>query len=199
MTSLDQMKEASIRRIKGPTILLGSGTYFDFEAPETTELTIEDVAFGLAFACRFAGQCVSSRTGKRVFYSVAEHCVRMSEVAPPELAFDALMHELGEATCGDMTGPLRSICPDYKRTEKRCEAAGIARFGVKMTDPAAIKLLDLRMLATERRDLMRWGGEDWQWVNGAKPFDFEIVPWSPPELAAEIFLDRYYELSGVAR
>ncbi len=196
MTDLQAMKDASIRRIKGPTILLGSGTYFDFESPETSELTIEDVAYGLAFACRFAGQCVSRLTGKRVYYSVAEHCVRMSYAAEPRLAIQALMHELGESTCGDMTGPLKSICPDYKSVEKRCEAAALQSFGIEKTDPDEIKLLDLRMLATERRDLMRWNGEEWDWTKGAQPFEFDIIPWSPPELAAERFLDRYWELTA---
>jgi hypothetical protein len=105
------------------------------------------------------------------------------------------MHELGEPVCGDMTGPLKSICPDYKTVEKRCEAAIARKFGVVINDPDAIKLLDLRMLATERRDLMRWSGEEWTWVNGAQPFDFEIVPWDP-EPAARAFLSRYHELAG---
>lgn len=195
MNDIEQMKVASIRRIKGPTILLGSGTYFDFEDPETSEITIEDVAYGLGYTCRFAGQCWSRILGRRVFYSVAEHCVRMSRAAPPELQFQALMHELGEPVCGDMTGPLKSICPDYKAVEKRCEAAIAAKFGVVMNDPDAIKHLDLRMLATERRDLMRWSGEDWAWTKGAEPFDFEIIPWSP-EAAARAFLTRYKELAG---
>jgi len=195
MSDIEQMKAASIRRIKGPTILLGSGSYFDFEAPETSDITVEDVAYGLAYACRFAGQCWSRILGRRVFYSVAEHCVRMSRAAPPALQFQALMHELGEPVCGDMTGPLKSICPDYKTVEKRCEAAIAAKFGVVIDDPDAIKMLDLRMLATERRDLMRWSGEEWTWVKGAKPFEFEIVPWDP-EPAARAFLHRYHELAG---
>ena len=29
-------------------ILLGSGTYFDYQHPETSRLTIEDIAYGLA-------------------------------------------------------------------------------------------------------------------------------------------------------
>jgi hypothetical protein len=195
MHDIESLKAASIRRIQGPTILLGSGTYFDFEDPASAELTIDDVAYGLAFACRFAGQCVERATGRRVFYAVAEHCVRMSDEAPPPLKLYALMHELGEATCGDMTGPLKTLCPDYKGVEKRCEAAAMQRFGIPPVDLDAIKLLDLRMLATERRDLMPWSGESWAWVKGAEPFDFAISPWDP-YFAAEQFLDRYQKLAG---
>ena len=59
------------KRVTGPTIILGSGTYFDFEDPASTPLTIEDVAYGLGYACRFAGQTYSKRLQRRVFYAVA--------------------------------------------------------------------------------------------------------------------------------
>ena len=190
----EALQAATIRRVKGPTIMLGSGTYFDFENPEASEITIDDIAFGLAYACRFAGQCVSKRLRRRVFYSVAEHCVRMSRVVPEHLAYDALMHELGEPVCGDMTGPLKSICPDYKRIEKRCEAAIQAKFAVTMSDPDTIKLFDLRMLVTERRDLLPWKGEEWSWAEGIEPFDFEIVPWSH-DVAAFYFIERFHQVA----
>lgn len=194
---IEAMKAASIRKAIGPTILLGSGGYFDFEDPENSPITIEDVAYGLAYTCRFAGQCFSRVLRRRVFYSVAEHCVRMSSEVPVALAYDALMHELGEPVCGDMTGPLKSLCPDYKRIEKRCEAAGMKRFGVTMSDPDTIKLYDLRMLATERRDLLNWHGEDWSANHRAEPFAFEIIPWDADAAAAE-FLRRFYELAPEA-
>jgi hypothetical protein len=191
------MRESTIGRIVGPTIMLGSGSYFDFADPVHSEITIEDVAYGLAFACRFAGQAVSRATGKRVFYSVAEHCVRMSYIVPQGFEYDALMHELGEPTCGDMTGPLKSLCPDYKAVEKRCEAAGLARFGVAMSDPLLIKRFDLIMLATEKRDLMPMSdAHRWEWVKGAEPLPDVIEPWDAYD-AAERFLDRYSDLRGM--
>ncbi|MEH0295844.1 hypothetical protein V6R98_27180 [Agrobacterium sp. CCNWLW71] len=178
-----------IRRIVGPTILLGSGTYFDFENPEAAELTIEDVAYSLAFQSRFTGQCVSRRTGKRVYYSIAQHCVIMAHYAEPQHKLAALMHEVSEATCGDMNAPLKGICPDYKKVEKRCQVAGLRRFGITVSNPAYIKHLDMRMLATERRDLMAWNGE--QWTGTAEPFEAEIVPCQNPHVAAETFLATF--------
>jgi hypothetical protein len=194
MSDVVALQAQSIKRVVGPTILLGSGSYFDFEAPEQTPLTIEDVAYGLAYACRFAGQCYSKRLGRRVFYSVADHCEIMSRLVPEHLAYDALMHELGEPTCGDMTGPLKSIVPQYKAIEKRCEKAAQRQFGVTMTEPETIKLFDLRMLATERRDLMNWADEEWACVQGAEPFDIFIEPRSPDEAAAA-FLRRFNEIA----
>jgi hypothetical protein len=186
-----------------PTIILGSGTLFDYRCPEEAELTIADVAFGLAAASRFAGQAIMRSTGRRVRYNVAEHCVRMCDVAPPELRYPALMHELGEATCGDMNSPLKRLCPDYKAVEKRCEAAAIAWFAVPMTDEirAAVKLLDLRMCVTEKLYLRpaKWTDQaraaDAAWNAGHPPLDIVIgEPWSFDEAAHE-FLKRFGELA----
>ncbi|MBX4920978.1 hypothetical protein HJA76_14890 [Rhizobium bangladeshense] len=192
---IEAMRASVIRKAIGPTILLGSGTYFDFEDPESSQITIEDIAYGLAFEGRCAGQCYSRILERRVFYSVAEHCVRMSRVVRPDLALEALLHEVGEAVCGDMTAPLKSLNPSFKAIEKRCEAAILDRFGVRITDPVELKRADVRMLATERRDLLLWRGERWS-IADIEPYEFEIVPWSP-DVAAEQFLCRYRELSEV--
>lgn len=191
--AIETMRASVIRKAIGPTILLGSGTYFDFEDPESSEITIEDIAYGLAFEGRCAGQCFSRLLQRRVFYSVAQHCVLMSLMVPPELQLQALMHEVGEAVCGDMTAPLKSLNPSFKAIEKRCEAAILKRFGITMTDPVALKQADVRMLATERRDLLLWRGEKWS-LTDIEPYDFHITPW-PPEQAAEAFLARYAELT----
>lgn len=177
-------------------ILLGSGTYFDYERPEESAITIEDIAYGLAFACRFGGQCREPKSGKRVFYSVAQHCVLMSLAVPPEHALEALMHEAGEATCGDVPGPLKALCPDFKKIEKHCEAAACARFGVSPSDGSKdlIKRFDLRMLATERRDLMPWDCQPWSALDGIEPLPGPITPWSAED-AAQAFLVRFAELS----
>jgi hypothetical protein len=185
---------APVHRIIGPTILLGSGTYFDFDNPEAAELTIEDVAYSLSFQSRFTGHCVSRRTGRRVYYPISQHCVVMAGHAEPGHKLAALLHEVGEATCGDMNAPLKSQCPDYKRIEKRCERAGLSAFGIVVRDPDYIKRLDLRMLATEQRDLMPTRGEKWDMLNGIQPFEAEIFPWQDPHGAAETFLETYYAL-----
>jgi len=185
---------ATIHRVVGPTILLGSGTYYDFESPSTSRLTLEDVAYGLGFECRFNGQCVHRRTKRRVFYSVAEHCVRMSYLVPPGYEYDALMHEVGEVTCGDMNAPLKSLCPDYKTVEKRCETAGLLQFRVPMKDKQLIKEYDIVMLAWERRDLLPWTGEKWSFEPAHPVPEADIEPWGPHE-AAEAFILRFKEVA----
>lgn len=189
--------DADRGRVEGPTILLGSGFYYDLERPEESRMTIEDVAYGLAFTCRFRGQCVERATGERVFYSVADHCEIMSRIVPPEIAFDALMHEVGETVVGDPPTPLKTFCPDIRTVEKRCEAAGLRSFGVPMRNRALLKHFDLVMAATERRDLTPWNGERWPFLDdlGIKPLDMRIVPREPKD-SAMAFLRRYAELAG---
>jgi hypothetical protein len=203
---------AEAARITGPTIMLGDGSYFDYTDPESSQMTIEDFAYGLAYTCRFRGQTRARLEGnRRVFYSVAEHCVRgarwvFENTGDRELAYDFLMHEGGEPTCGDDPGPMKLLCPDKKALEKRCEAAAHKRFGVTMRNPAYIKEIDLRMLATEQRDLMPQSGGD-KWRNAEdhprdlpEPFGFRIVPYVHPDVAAVWFLSLYRQLkpAGVA-
>jgi hypothetical protein len=200
----------TVRRVKGPTILLGSGGYFDYDYPEETPLSIEDYVCGLAFECRFRGQNVEKSTGRRVYYSVAQHAVLCSYEAEryaanmpgmhdaiEELAFEALMHESGEPVCGDMVSPLKSKLPEYKTVEKYCEHAIGKSFGVGFHFADIVKNIDNRMWATERRDLMNWNGEEWT-ACAFEPYSITIDPLGPYE-AERQFYARWLELGGEER
>jgi hypothetical protein len=201
------MAEPDLRKVIGPTIQLGDGSYFDYTSPETSDMTIEDFAFGLAYTCRFRGQTRARLWGgRRAYFSVAQHCVLGAQELLRQgyvraIAYDFLMHEGGEPVCGDDPGPMKPLCPDKKALEKRCERAAHARFGVTMTDPALIKLWDLRMLATEQRDLMpqsrghRWFNAEDRAQALPEPFDFLITPLPTPDDAAFAFLTMFAMLA----
>jgi 5'-deoxynucleotidase YfbR-like HD superfamily hydrolase len=178
--------ERTIDRIVGPTILLFGGTYFDYEAPDASVFTIEDIAHGLAMTCRFAGQC-------RRFYSVAQHSVHVSERVHADHAYQGLMHDAPEFAIGDMVKPLKMLLPGYVVIEKRVEAAVFERFHVQTPLPSAVKEADIRMLATEQRQLMR-NEDNWQYTRGMPPFDFEIPVWTAEEAKAK-FLARFAKLA----
>ncbi|WP_222042087.1 hypothetical protein [Rhizobium laguerreae] len=191
-----RLTAVTIKTAIGPTIILGSGNYFDYVDPDGSEITIEDVAYGIGYEGRFAGQCYSRILGRRAFYSSGQHSVLMSYAVDRGLEMEALMHEAGEAVCGDVTGPLKSLSPDYKAIEKNCERSILSKFGIEMKHKLEIKTADVRMFVTERRDLTAWNGEDWSvdGGGGVAPYEFRIIPWTPDD-SAQAFLDRYAELT----
>lgn len=178
----------TVKRIVGPTILLHSGSYFDFENPEGSLFDVGDIARGLSHICRFAGQCGQ-------FYSVAEHSVHVSRIVPPELALAGLLHDAAEAFVGDMAKPLKIMCPDYQKIEKRIERAVLNRFGLSLPLDPAVKDADIRMLATEQAQIMR-NRDDWQYTHGRPVVDGLILQCLPPDEAFNMFIDRFEELTG---
>jgi len=182
MDTIEQLKAATI---KGPTILLYSGNYFSYENPHDSVWTLEDIAHGLAMTCRFGGQA-------RRYYSVAEHSVYVSRLVPPELAWDALMHDAAEAFICDMPKPLKEMLPEYKRIEKHVESAIGERYGLRYPMPPEIKMADIQMLRAEQVQIMR-NDDDWHWTFDVPEPDITIAAL-PPESAKVMFLDRATEL-----
>lgn len=174
-----------------PRILTLAGTYFDFNAPEKFDFDINVIAHSLSNICRFTGQV-------REFYSVAQHSVIVSHLVPSELALVALMHDMAESVLGDVSSPLKSMLSEYRAIENRVEAAMAAYFGLPFPFPPEVKDADMVALATEKRDLMHAPEilEVWNMIEHVQPWHNKITPVSP-ELARQMFLDRWNELGGI--
>jgi hypothetical protein len=180
-----RQKMVAVKVGVGPTIMLRSGAWFDFCAPESSEFNIDDIAHGLGNICRYSGQC--SR-----FYSVAEHSILVSETAEG-FEFEALMHDAAEAFLGDITRPLKQMLPEYKRIEAAVEHAILKRFRVDTPLPPQVKQADLRVLAAEQRQIMPEGTDGWVRGQKVKPAPI-VVRHLPPDQAKRAFLDRYEAL-----
>lgn len=170
----------------GATIITRSGRYFDFIDPQPDQIDIEDIAWGLAMTSRFGGQVKPGVA----FYSVAQHSVLVASVVPQEHRFAALMHDAAEAYTGDMVGPLKQLCPDFKAVEKRVEAAIFAKFGIATPLDPCVKHADLRLLRTEQRDLTAGHADSWNGLDSWAPLPRQIDGWLP-EYAAAHFLQRF--------
>lgn len=185
MTTAEMLK--SKPGVRGATIITRSGAYFDFLNPDPETIHIEDIAWALAFTCRFGGQSL-------FYYSVAQHSVLVSEIVPVEIRLAALLHDAAEAYVGDVVGPLKQLLPDYKIVEKRVEAAVAARFGVPVEMHPEIKHADLRLLRTEQRDLTSGHADNWNGLDAYPPLKQTIMP-ETPESAARNFLNRFHALT----
>lgn len=167
-------------------IMLHSGRLFDFLRPELNEVSVEDVAHGLAHTCRYGGQCDG-------FFSVAEHSVLVSEVVnSSQLA--ALFHDAAEAFVGDMPRPLKQLLPEFRLIEKRIEQALFARFGIPWPVPSHVKQADYTVMAAEQRVLMPSGTNPWVTAS-VEPADVPIRRLHP-EQAKAFFLERYAQLAS---
>lgn len=173
--------------IGGPRIAVYGGGYFNILDPDSTPVPIEAIANGLGNTCRFAGQC-------EPYYSVAEHCVLGSYEVEEGYEYEFLMHDATEGLIHDITKPLKLELKDYQVIEKRVEESFGRQFGFTVPMPAAVKVADLRMLATEQAQVMGHT-EEWLLAEGHKPFDIDIQGWTP-KYARKRFLSRYNELKG---
>lgn len=160
--------------------------------PRAEEVVLEDVAHHLANICRFTGAC-------RSFYSVAQHSVLVSHLAPPgEDPLWGLLHDASEAYLIDVARPVKrsAAMQGYRDAEARMMAVICERFGLPATEPAWVKDADNRLLATERRDLM--APPPRPWVDGTQPIPQVIEPLRPV-FAEVLFLTRFHELQGHQR
>ena len=156
--------------------------------PRGEDVCIGDIAHHLSLICRFNGATTT-------FYSVAQHCVLVSEHADPAEHLLALLHDATEAYCGDLIRPIKETLFDYQDLEDAIWCKAIApAFGLPATLPQSIKQLDLRALATERRDLMpkfrrEWAAE----IEQVEPFPEKIIAL-PPEEAKAAFLESFKKI-----
>lgn len=165
-----------------------TGKRFVFSDPIDPEsIGIEDIAHSLAMQCRFNGHC-------KTFYSVAEHSVVMSHfVSTKEAALYALLHDAAEAYIGDIITPLKTDA--MRAMEAKIIEAILDRFGIRVSEitKAEVKKADLRMMVTEKEQLMR-SGHNWEPLEGVRSYCTALQSWTPVE-AKDRFLKRFIELT----
>ena len=85
-------------------------------------------------------------------YSVAQHMVIMSYLAPPKDALAALLHDLSEGLgFYDLQSPIKRQLPEYCRAEDCITNAILSSHGC-LWMPPTVKVWDRGMIWAERRD-----------------------------------------------
>jgi hypothetical protein len=156
--------------------------------PKIEDIDIIDIAWSLSMQCRFTGHT-------RKFYSVAEHCIHCSFLVDYGDALTALLHDASEAYITDIARPVKIHLSEYKEYEAELERAIAKRFGTIFPIPAHVKVVDNRMLITERDELLGVPPMDWSSdLLDVQTAAIKIQCWSP-EQAYVRFLQRFEELT----
>ncbi len=162
-----------------------TGRQFYPAEPRPSDIDIADIAHSLSLQCRFNGHC-------GVFYSVAEHCVRVSRAVDRRHAMWGLLHDAAEAYVGDLPRPVKHCLPEFSRIEDRLLRTIVEHFGLSWPMPEQVRLYDDVLLATECRDLMR--SPPAPWGLAVHPLPQRIEPLPDSASAEKQFLERFAEL-----
>lgn len=160
--------------------------------PQHEDIEIVDIAHALSNLCRYGGH-------SNWFYSVAQHCVLVSETVPPEFALYGLLHDASEAYLIDVPRPIKHAVgmETYRRAEARLEEVIYERFGLPrlgMDGLGYLKTADNQLLRTEQRDLMKPAPAAWE-DNRVGALEGRIIPLLP-EGAKALYLSRFHKLTG---
>lgn len=182
-----------------------SGRLIDLLAPDPAVIDIYDIATALARTPRFGGHT-------RDFYSVAQHCVHVSDVveaADPRVSLAALLHDAAEAYVGDIPSPLKRQLQfeplpgrpalTFEYIEDCVLAAVFKRFDLVSFGgvlPAPIHAADREMLSAEAWLLLP-GGAPWA-EREPDSYGWRMLQsagcWATPKARAR-FLDHFNRLT----
>ena len=182
------MTKLQVKMSDGISLL--SGAMFNYNKPEESDVTIEDIASALSNVCRFSGHLPR-------FYSVAQHLCNTSRIVSVPNRFTALMHDTAEAFTNDLPTPLKAALPIFKELEVKIESAMAKKFGFEYPYPEEVKLADTQMLLLEKK-YVKEDNKKWEYYNDVKYEHLKDLvdiehSWQPVRAKRE-FLERFYEL-----
>jgi hypothetical protein len=125
---------------------------------------INVIASALSKLCRFNGHCVE-------FYSVAQHCVLVSQIMQDlDLGnpVEGLLHDGTEAYLADIPSPWKVLLPQYKEIESKLDARLREQFKLPSKITEGCKRADIIALFVEADSLMVTKGADWPSQDGIK-------------------------------
>jgi uncharacterized protein len=181
---------SDVVREKDDWIQTYSGRVFWPLDPKAEEMDIEDIAHSLSHQCRFSGHA-------KVFYSVANHSILVSEKCKPENALWGLLHDASEAYLVDVPRPIKHasrLGSEYRRIEKLVMQVVCEKYGLPVEEPPDVREADNLLLSWEQRDLMAPPPIPWH-TTVPVPFIEKIKPLTPEE-SKKLFLKRFHKLIG---
>jgi hypothetical protein len=149
----------------------GGGAFYPLD-PAPEDIFIEDIGAGLSKLCRYTGQV-------RYFWSVAEHCLfgAWYGTEDPELRQLFLLHDAAEAYVQDLPPAVKALLPRYREIENKIQWVIWSKYGLWeafQRRKAEVKEIDMKMRATEKRDLMAPSTKEWADLVGIDPYERRI-------------------------
>jgi 5'-deoxynucleotidase YfbR-like HD superfamily hydrolase len=158
-----------------------SGTKFWPLDPRPEDLNLADIAHALSNICRYGGHCKN-------FYSVAEHCVLMSEKVTGRNKLWALLHDATEAYLMDLPRPIKPYLPGYAEYETKLMKCIAERYGLPYEMPAEVKDADNRIIFDEMTQNMSYVPDKYKALT---PLGVTLEYWTPNE-ARRHFVDAFF-------
>jgi hypothetical protein len=176
------------------------GAVINLLDPDPRTIGFLDISRHLSRIVRYAG-------GGDPAITVAEHCVLGSRMVTDAIALEFLMHDAHEYIIGDITRPVvvavQCICLEHGMhadpvaiLKNRMQAAVNKKWNLKSGGwvDSAINEADLRMLQTERLQVMGPLPQPWSLPDSVLPYDLAIEGWSPEQAELE-FRSAFIELA----
>lgn len=187
---------------RGPVKQVHSGIGFYPLDPRPEEVTIEDIAWHLAYINRFAG---AAKFG----VSVAAHSLvveklygRLRPDASPKGCAFALLHDAAEAYIGDITRPVKQAIRHVAgnvldQIERRILDAISARFGLWQFGRGELHEADSMACAIEREFFLEPAHFEWAALPPIPDDARELaqVYGYAPDYVRRLFLQRFRELT----
>lgn len=124
-------------------VLFMAGRLRDLSDLDLTGITVVDVASALAKINRFVGHTEHP-------YSVAQHAVLVSALAPLNQAYEALHHDDTEAFVGDVAGPIKTGLPEFRALEFAVKRKLAPWLGLAIYEPEQVRQADAHALRLEQ-------------------------------------------------
>lgn len=159
-----------------------SGCKINILSPDHNSINIDDIAHHLSLICRFGGMV-------NEFYSVAQHSLLVSYLAPDGLELHGLLHDASEAYLGDVIKPLKNVIgKPYQEIEVRFMKAISEKFAFSYHKLAAIKEADKLALELEHQYLKL--GDIYRFRRACQDFNIPEYPLCSAH-AKYIFMKRF--------
>lgn len=179
---------------------MASGKLIDINNFTVDDVNLDDIAHNLSKIQRFNGAIPIG-----ISYSVAEHCINLSnyfnnKLFNVSLGLHALLHDASEALLSDILSPIKVSLIDYKILEEEIQAVIYRRFGLQFPfdNEQILSTCDKRILIDEVETIMPDKLEIYKHETGLEKLGCHIMFNNHPSTVKRCFL-KMCEKMGIIR